>query len=157
MTVIQLGLLFLGYYSETRMARETARWLAVNRNATDTQVAAHVHDTMLPGLTNGAPSGPTGVACSSDVPNCTEYTVGNMVVQFTPCTTTGSTTSCDVINRAPGNTLYVKMTYYLGPDSAHPTLAKSGLLFLPSTFRIGSLVVAIPQSLPGYKISVMTE
>jgi hypothetical protein len=157
LVIIQLGILFVTYYSETRMARETARWLAVNRNATDAQLAAHVHDTLLPGLVNGTPVGPTGVTCGSDVPGCTEYSVGNMVIQFTPCTTTGSTSGCDVIQRAPGNTLYVKMTYYLGPDANHTTLANTGLLFLPSTLRIGSLAVGLPQSLPGYKVSIMVE
>jgi len=155
LVIIQLGFLFVAYYSETRMARETARWLAVNRNATDAQVAAHVQSTMLPGLVNGTPI-LSGVACGSDVPGCTEYTVGNMVVDFTPCSP--SSGFCLTQNRAPGNTLYVKMSYHLGPDPVnYPSLANSGLLFLAPSFQIGSLTVAIPQTLPGYKISVMTE
>jgi hypothetical protein len=155
LVIIQLGVLFVTYYSETRMARETARWLAVNRNATDLQVAQHVQSTMLPGLVGGTPT-LSSVACASDVPGCTEYTVGNMVVDFTPCSP--SSGFCLAQNRASGNTLYVKMTYHLGPDPVnYPGLANSGLVFLAPSFKIGSLTVAVPQTLPGYKISLMTE
>jgi hypothetical protein len=50
------------------------------------------------------------------------------------------------------------MTYHLGPDPInYPGLATTGLVFLAPSFRIGSLMVAVPQTLPGYKIFLMTE
>ncbi|HEV7666412.1 MAG TPA: TadE/TadG family type IV pilus assembly protein [Chloroflexota bacterium] len=138
-TVIELGLVFVTYYSETRMARETARWLAINRDATDLQVAQHVQNTMLPGLSNGAPGTASGT--STDV----IYPVGaRMTVTFTGC---GSASApCSNANRVSGQELYVQMAYDV-----------RDLLFLPTTFRIGSLVTTLPTALPAYKISVMVE
>jgi hypothetical protein len=45
-----------------------------------------------------------------------------------------------------GQTLFVKMQYNVQP-----------LLFVPSSFRMGSLLVKIPTQIPAYKVSVMTE
>jgi Flp pilus assembly protein TadG len=139
--VIQLGIVFLAYYSETRMARETARWLAVNSSSSDDAVATHVQSTMLPGLANGTISSNLG-----DTTNA-KYEVGTkMTVTFTSCGTTPSAPPCTNVNRAPGATLYVEMSY-----DVH------NLLFLPSTFRLGNLQVAIPTGLPAYRVHVMVE
>jgi len=143
MTVIQLGLLFVAYYSETRMARETARWLAVNsRTTTDDLVAAHVQNTMLPGLANGAPTNQVTGTVSTDA----SADVGSMHMQYTPCISNGSV--CTDGDRAPGATLYVQLQY---------DVASSHLLFLPSTFRVGSLSVKIPTALPAYRVYVLVE
>ncbi len=143
MMVIQLGLLFVAYYSETRMARETARWLAVNsRTTTDDLVATHVQNTMLPGLAGGSPgnqvTGNTSVDASVDV--------GSLHAQYTPCLSNGSV--CTDADRAPGATLYVQLQY---------DVAGSHLLFLPTTFRLGSLQVKVPTALPAYRVYVLVE
>ncbi|MBV8716417.1 MAG: pilus assembly protein [Chloroflexi bacterium] len=143
MLVIQLGLLFVAYYSETRMARETARWLAVNsKTTTDDLVATHMQNTMLPGLAGAAPSnqvtGTTSVDASVDV--------GSLHAQYTPCVTNGSV--CTDSDRAPGATLYVQLQY---------NVAGSHVLFLPTNFRIGSLEVNVPTSLPAYRVYVLVE
>jgi Flp pilus assembly protein TadG len=138
--VIQLSILMVAYYSETRMARETARWLAVNSSATDDQVAAHVQSTMLPGMVGG-----TAGSNAGDTTNAI-YAVGRMTVQFTSCGTNPSAPPCTSVNRAPGATLYVQMSY----DVAN-------LLFLPADFRFGSLQTRIPTALPPYRVSVMVE
>ena len=136
-TVIQLSLVFIEYYSETRMARETSRWLAVNPNALDTDVAQHVSNTMLPGMKNGAIS-----ADSSSNSTDAYYHVGNLDVKFTAC---GSTTApCTNTARNSGLSVYVEMTY-------NP----SNVIFLPTSFRLGSLSVSIPTTLPPYRVWVM--
>ena len=136
--VIELSLVLVSYYSETRMARETARWLAVNGNNSDDQVAAHVQNTMLPGLIAAAPT-----VVSDD--NVTAiYQVGKMQVKFMACG--AATPPCTNTNRAPGTTLYVEMNY----DVAN-------LLFLPTNFRMGSLQTTLPTVLPAYRVWVMNE
>jgi Flp pilus assembly protein TadG len=143
MTVIQFGLLFLAYYSETRMARETARWLAVNsRTTTDDQVATHVLNTMLPGLAGATPTSQVTGTVSVDA----SVDVGMMHVQYTPCVSNG--TVCTDADRAPGATLYVQLQY---------DVANSHVLFLPTNFRIGSLAVKIPTALPAYRVYVLVE
>src|SRR5438105_1096464 len=82
MVVIQLGLLFISYYSETRMARESARWLAIDsRTADDDDLANHVQATVLPGIAGAAPTnvvyGTAGADATADV--------GQMHLKFTPC------------------------------------------------------------------------
>jgi len=138
---IEVALVFVTYYSETRMARESARWLAIRSSrTTDTQFADHVQATMLPGLVNGThvtqQLGTTAVDSIEQV--------GNMTIKFTPCVWDG--TVCTHPKRAPGQTLYVEMTYDVG-----------SLIFLPSTFRFGNLTVKVPTQLPPYKVSVMVE
>jgi hypothetical protein len=140
-SVIQISLVLVTYYSETRMARETARWLAIRAGTmTDLQVAQHVQDTMLPGLVGGSPTLVTTGTSSVD----TVYTVGNMTVQFTPCLPSSGV--CQHTKRAPGATLSVQLTY----NASH-------LFFLPTEFRIGSVVTRLPTSVPPYKVSVMVE
>jgi Flp pilus assembly protein TadG len=158
-SVIQLSLVFVAYYSETRMARETSRWLAVNPTSLDTDVAQHVSDTMLPGLVKstanppysqctavGTPIGCTAASSTTDA----YYLVGNMTVKFTACNpkTTSPTPAAPCLNtsRASGQTLYVELTYDV-----------SNLVFLPTNFRFGSLVTSLPTTLPPYRISVMVE
>src|SRR5207245_8663938 len=123
-----------------RMARETTRWLAVNSGATDDQLAAHVQTTTLPGLVGGTPGSNTG-----DTTNAI-FAVGRMTVQFTSCGTNTSAPPCTNVNRAPGATLYVQMSY----DVAN-------LLFLPTNFRFGWLQTRVPTALPPYRVSVMVE
>jgi Flp pilus assembly protein TadG len=138
--VIELSLVFITFYSETRMARESARWLAIRSSATtDAAFAAQVQSIMLPGLVGGAPTLVTTGTATID----TEYDVGRMRIKFTPCL---MTTNCLHAKRAPGETLYVQMTYDV-----------SNLLFLPTTWRLGQLVVKLPTQLPSYKVSVMVE
>lgn len=150
---IELALVLFSYYSETRMARETGRWLAVHSATTnDQELADHVLQTMLPGLIkadwrNNAAENTTGTTATAS-----HYRVGNMTVDFTSCMAASSggaastTAVCDNANRVAGSTLYVQMSYNV-----------SNLLFLPTTFRIGSLQTTLPTSLPPYKVSVMVE
>ncbi len=135
---IQLSLLFVAYYSETRMARETARWLAINASSSDRDVAVHVQTTMLPGLVRD----PLGVS-AGDTTNA-KYAVGNMTTTYTACG--ASTAPCPHPNRSPGATLFVEMSYDV-----------RNLIFLPTTFRIGTLTTSIPTSLPVYRVYVMVE
>ena len=141
--VIQFGLIFLAYYSETRMARETARWLAINsRTTTDDLVATHVQSSMLPGLVSATPTNQVYGTTSVDA----SVNVGKMYVQYTPCVTNGSV--CTDGDRASGSTLYVELQY---------DISGSNLVFLPTTFRLGSLAVHIPTALPAYAVHVMVE
>ncbi|MDQ6670110.1 MAG: pilus assembly protein [Chloroflexota bacterium] len=137
-TTIQLSLVFVAYYSETRMARETARWLAIHSSSTDLEVAQHVQNTMLPGLVNGPP----GIS-SGDTVNA-QYPVGEMTVTYSACGAIAP--PCTGLSRAPGATLYVDMSYDV-----------RSLLFLPSTFRLGNVSTSIPTSLPAYRVHVMVE
>ena len=150
---IELSLVLLSYYSETRMARETARWLAVHSGTTnDNELADHVRDTMLPGLAGGSWSVVTYGTSSTP----SKYTVGHMTVEFTPCMPNGTTpgtaaaasgsATCTNTNRVAGSTLYVQMSYDVSP-----------VLFLPTTFQFGSLKTTLPTTLPVYKVSVMVE
>jgi hypothetical protein len=143
---IQLSLLFVAYYSETEMARDTARWLAVNASSTDLEVAQHVQSTMLPGLVNGIPGTSTWDSTNpQDI--FVSYPVGKMTVRFTPCdSTAGGTPPCSHPNRGPGATLYVDMSYDI-----------RNLLFLPSKFGFGKLSVGIPTTLPAYRVHIMVE
>jgi Flp pilus assembly protein TadG len=164
--VIELALVFVAYYSETRMARETARYLAVHSRLTDDaasrptsclpasppcvpSVLDHINQTMLPGLVGGTISAVTTDATTGD----SVATVGNMHVQWTPCTWNG--TVCTYAGqgtnpagsaRSAGSTLHVELWYDV-----------SNLLFLPTNFRLGSLTVAMPTGLPKYRVSVMVE
>src|SRR5262245_31868004 len=79
----QLSLIFVAYYSETRMARETARWLAVHPGSQDTVVAQHVNDTMLPGLVTG--SGTPPYSNQGSTATDAHYRVGRMDLKFTAC------------------------------------------------------------------------
>ena len=164
--VIELALVFVAYYSETRMARETARYLAVHSRLSDDalsrpaacwpasatcvpSVLDHVQQTMLPGLVGGTISAVTTDATTGD----SVATVGNMTVRWTPCswngtvcTYAGQGTNPAGSARSPGSTLHVELQYNV-----------SNLLFLPTTFRMGSLTVAMPTALPPYRVSVMVE
>jgi Flp pilus assembly protein TadG len=147
-SVIQVSLIFVAYYSETVMARENARWLAIRAtNTSDATFAAEVQATMLPGLLGDTPvrnaslSGPSGVV----------YDIGQMRVTFTPCmsdATSPLVTTCSHANRKAGETLYVEMRYNVPPF----LVAKTS----PS-LRIGSLTVKLPTELPPYRVSVMVE
>jgi Flp pilus assembly protein TadG len=143
--IIQLSLIFVAYYSETRMARESARWLAINHNSVDTDLAQHVSDTMLPGMLNGA------ITQDSTSNNADAYYhVGNMDVKFTACNPTITLPTpagpCLNTNRDSGQTIYVELHYNV-----------SNLIFLPTNFRLGPLSTRIPTTLPGYRISIMVE
>ena len=142
---IQLGVIFIAYYSETHMARESARWLAIHPNATDLQMAQHVQDTLLPGLVGVATPG-TVTASNKDAVKSTTtdsvYRLGYMEVQFTACG--AASAPCTATNRNAGNTLYVQLTYDV-----------SNLLFLRP--HMGNLIATRPPLLPGYRVYVMTE
>jgi TadE-like protein len=147
--VIQLALVLVTYYSETRVVRESARWLAVRSQTTDNDVfAQHVEDSLLPGMVGAdavlsactAQELAEDPACASDV----VYQVGQMRVFFTPCAM--SSGRCSHADRFPGKTLHVAMRYNM-----------QNLFFLPTDFRIGSLSVRLPTQLPKYKVSVMVE
>jgi Flp pilus assembly protein TadG len=138
---IELGLLFVAYYSETSMARESARWLAVHsKTTTDDDLGVHVQNTMLPGLVGGSPAITTIGTATTD----TVATVGSMTVSYTPCLT--NNTVCLHSRRVAGQTLSVEMSYNV-----------SNLVFLPTTFHFGSLVTKVPTSLPAYRVYVMVE
>ena len=148
MVIIQLSLMFITYYSETRMTRETARWLAVHATTTDDDaLAAHVQGTMLPGLVNGTPSVTFGNATTPAV-----ATVGQMTVTYTPCEWSGGpvchypTTGTPRDGRGAGQMIYVTMSYNA-----------ANLFFLPTTWHFGWLVVSLPTTLPSYTVWVMVE
>ena len=156
---IQVSLVFISYYSEARMARETARWLAVHSVSTDdTELATYVQQNMLPGLIAGTPhvTSPSAAtlatgACKPNPPGrvpsqCDAVaTVGNMSVRYSPCGPDANGL-CAYQQRLTSQTLFVEMNYDF-----------SNLLFLPSTFRLGPVSTRIPTSLPAYRVSVMTE
>jgi Flp pilus assembly protein TadG len=147
-TVIELSLVFIAYYSETRTARESARWLAVNSRTTDDgpggtapqDLADHVRTTMEPGMIGGTPT----VVTTGDATHDAVWKVGSMTLTFTPCEWNG--TVCGHAARTPGSTLYVTMSYDV-----------SNLLFLPTTFKFGSLTTTLPAALPAYTVHVMVE
>ncbi len=146
LVIIQLGILFTWYYSETRMARESARWLAVHTDTTDDAFADHVQATMMPGLRGSTPTlVSTGSATAG---SATEYRVGRMTVRFSPCLPAGP--HCTHVDRAAGATLHVQMAY----DAVD-------VIFLPSTFQLpspgGLLSVSIPTALPAQTVYVMNE
>jgi Flp pilus assembly protein TadG len=148
---IELGLVFISYYSETHMARETSRWLAVHSATTnDNELADQVSSTMLPGLVNGDWHSSLPTNGNSTTPS--EYYIGRMTVDFTACMPNGAVNNgagtgiCTNTNRIGGSTLYVQMSYDV-----------SNLLFLPTTFHFGSLTVSLPTALPVYRVSTMVE
>jgi hypothetical protein len=100
----------------------------------------HVQQTLLPGMIGGTPS-----AVTTDIPTGDSLaTVGNMHIQWTPCTWNG--TVCTAAARNSGSTLHVELKYDV-----------SNLLFLPTTFRFGSLVTTLPTMLPPYRVTIMAE
>ena len=131
-SVIQLSLLFVAYYSETRMARETARWRGHQQRLNRCPGRpTRRRSTMLPGLNNGTPTLCAPAVCSFTTD--TVYDVGRMRVQFAPCVPLGAI--CSSTTRVAGQTLYVQLSYDV-----------TNLLFLPSTFRIGYLTTKIPTT-----------
>jgi hypothetical protein len=145
MVVIQFGLIFIAYYSETRMTRETARWLAVHSMTTsDGAVGTHVQATMLPGLTGGTSNVIVGSTAASPTGDAVA-TVGRMSVRYTPCVP-DINSNCSHANRQTSATLFVQMQYDVGD-----------IIFLPTDFGFGSLRVTIPTTLPAYKLWVMVE
>ena len=147
-SVIQVSLIFVSYYSETVMARENARWLAIRATSTDdAHFAQQVQNTMLPGLLGDTPVRNSTLSNSTGV----VYDVGQMQVKFTPCMSDASptlVTTCSHTDRKPGNTLYVEMSYNVPPL----LVAK-----ISPMLRIGPLTVKLPTQLPPYKVSVMVE
>ena len=137
---IELALVFVFYYSEVNVARDSTRWLAVHRTSTDDVVATYVHDTQLPGMVTGTPTLVQAGSATQD----TIYDIGQMRIQFAPCVPSGG--NCTRAERAAGATLYLQATYSV-----------SNILFLPTTFRLGSLAVGMPTALPPYKVYVMAE
>jgi Flp pilus assembly protein TadG len=158
MVIIQLGLIFVAYHSETRMARETARWLAINSDSTDLQVAQHIQNTMLPGLvgtgtltqtfagTEGIdpPYAPNTAAGSPAHWEPTVYTMGQMTATFTPCIVSSGT--CSHHKRVAGESIFVEMSYDVG-----------NWIFLPTNFRMSNLQVRIPTTLPAYRVYTLVE
>jgi hypothetical protein len=141
---INFSLIFITYYSQTQIAREAARYLAIKSvSLQDAGFATYVQDHMLPGLVKTPLTGPTTVAGD------TVYQVGRMELSFTPCMAASDVYAgtCTHINRAPGETLHVQLKY----DAPW-------LFFLSQpNFRLGSLAVHLPTQLPAYKVSVMVE
>jgi hypothetical protein len=165
MVIIQLSLVFITYYSETRMTRETARWLAVHATTTDDDaLAAHVQGTMLPGLVNGAPSVTFGTDTTPAV-----ATVGQMTVTYTPCEWGGGPNCHYPTNGTPPRTSY--QNGYAAPAQGTPRDGRgsgqmlfvtmsynaANLFFLPTTWHFGWLVVKLPTTLPPYTVWVMVE
>jgi hypothetical protein len=74
------------------------------------------------------------------------WQIGQLKAQFTPCVVSATTGLCGDTNRQPGATLYVQLTYDM-----------SNLLFLPTSFRMGSITTSLPTSLPAYTVYVMAE
>lgn len=141
--VMQFGLILVWYFSQTQLTREAARWLAVNPNATDTQVASWIEGNLLPGQIGGAPK--LLVAGSTTV--STTYQIGFVRATFTPCLPNPSpATGCGHPQRAPTQTLMVETTY----DASH-------IVFFPASLRIGEFSAGVPTSLPPYRVWIMAE
>jgi Flp pilus assembly protein TadG len=149
LVTIELSLAFVSYYNETQMARDTSRWLSVHSRLTnDQEFAVEVNNRMLPQPSSVAPIlTRTGTATIA-----TQYQVGNMYVDFSACmpyldvTNPAGTGVCTNLDRVAGGTLSVQISYQTLP-----------LLFLPTTFRLGSLVVRLPSAMPAYKVWSMVE
>jgi hypothetical protein len=141
-SVIQLSLMFIWFYSQTSIVRDTARWVAVHPNSLDVAVAVHVQQTLLPGMIGSTPVLLTAGSTTAD----TVYQVGNMRVWLTPCLPGGTPTVCTHPRRAPGATLHVQMSYDM-----------SNVLILPSSFQLGWMSVTLPTALPSYTMYVMAE
>ena len=174
MVTIQLGLIFLAYYSQTQMARETARWVAVHTSTTDdTELATYVQTHMLPGLVGASTvsvTSPTAATLASATCHPTPpaaapttcqsvATVGRMTVRYSPCGPDANglcayselpsgqwAANVTRRGRLTSETLYVEMQYDVG-----------NLIFLPTNFRLGYLTVKIPTTLPAYRVSVLAE
>jgi hypothetical protein len=141
-TVIQLSLLFVWFYSETIVTRQSARWLAIHGNSLDASFAAQVQQELLPGMIGGTLLLVSAGSASADA----VYRVGRMQVRFTPCLPSGTPTVCSHPSRAPGATLQVEMSY----DA-------SDIIFLPTNFQVGWASVTIPATLPAYRVNAMAE
>lgn len=148
---IELALVLVSYYSETHMARETSRWLAVHSGATnDNELADQVHNSMLPGMVNSDWHARAHTNGNASTPSA--YVIGGMTVDFTACMPNGDTANgagtgvCTNPNRVAGSTLFVQMSYDVAP-----------LLFLPTEFHFGGLTVTLPTRLPVYRVSTMVE
>jgi Flp pilus assembly protein TadG len=139
---IQLSLAAIWFYSQTVVARDAARWLAIRPNSSDATVAEQVRQILLPGMLGGSPM----LVASGTTTSDTTYRVGNMITSFTPCLATGNPPTCTHPDRAPGATLRVTVRY----DAAN-------IFFLPTTFRIGSVQTTLPTTLPSYTVYVMAE
>jgi hypothetical protein len=135
LAAIQIGLLCYCYFSQSRMTRETARWLAINAtdgvNASDAQVAAHVQANVLPGLVGGPPH---LVSAGDGQTHEAVYTVGKLTASFTACLPSGSPAVCNALYRQPGHVVSVQLTYDV-----------SDLIFLP---------LPLPHQLPPARISL---
>ena len=135
-SIIQIGLVFIAYYSEAEMALRGSRWLAINSTVTDDAFATHMQSELLPGMVGGTPSTAAGVSGE------TVATIGQLTVRFTKCTPNGS--NCD--NRPSGSILYVQAEYNM-----------ANWIFLPTTYRLGFYTFTIPTSLPPYKVYKLVE
>jgi Flp pilus assembly protein TadG len=140
--LVEIALLFIWFYSETSVARDTGRWLAVHGNSSDASVATHVLQSLPAGMIGATPVQLVAGTTTTD----TQYRVGNMTVTFTPCLPTGTPVTCSHPSRAPGSTLHVQMSYDV-----------SNIIFLPTRFQLGWMSATIPTTLPPYTVYVMTE
>ncbi len=140
LTIIQLGFVAISYFSEAYMTLITARWLAINPDATDAELTARINATLVPGTIGGTPA--QTQAGSSSLPSI--WTVGRFTVTYTPCTPVSGV--CTHVDRAPGEILFVEMTYNM-----------SNLMFLPAQFRIGLYTINLPTTLPAYRVYAMSE
>jgi hypothetical protein len=138
---IELGFLFVWYYSEVVLTQQSARWLAIHTASTDDSAfAAHLQATLLPGMIGGTPTvSQTGTSALPAI-----WTIGNLTAEFTPCVISG--TQCTHANRQPKTSLYVQLTY----DA-------NAILFLPSTYHVGTLTVSLPTALPSYRVYATSE
>jgi Flp pilus assembly protein TadG len=126
---IQLGVIFLQEYSLLRTTRETARWLAINKDAdavVATAVEQHLKDNALTLL-------PAKVTSVVPYPTC-------------GAATDPDTGQIRCANREASQWVIVTASY----DISH-------VVFLPTTFSMGGATVKIPVNTRTYTASALIE
>jgi Flp pilus assembly protein TadG len=142
--IIQIGLIFIAYYSTAEMTLRGARWLAINHDATDTEFATYLQSQLLPGMVGGTPVQNVAGDDTTIPPTPARMTIGALTVTYTPCMPSGP--ACTNTNRDPGNVLFVQTQYDV-----------SNWVFLPSSYNFGLFKFSLPTSLPTYRVYKMSE
>jgi hypothetical protein len=137
MFTLQMLLIAAQAFSAMYVAQTSARWLAVNIDATDTDLATRVGTVSagLPGMGTGAPGSTTsGILQLTSSPACGSLTP--------PPPATGG--KCALRNS--GNPITVTVRTRL-----------SIVTILPATLGFGSFVYRLPTSLPDISFTTMLE
>jgi hypothetical protein len=130
LTTLQLSLVAAQAFSAAHVARQTARWLAVRMDTTDSAVAtqAATFAAELPGLSGG------GMSSVTVNPSCAALTPP-------PPATGGICTGRDT-----GVAITVTVNTSLTP-----------IMFLPTSFGISPFIFRLPTSMPATAYTVLLE